>query len=233
MYQVYTKKIIFIGMMSLGILIGMMDFAHCMMLMPKPTEYIEGIHYKELPLNITTSKEAQKLAEQSHKKIQVIEFFGYGCYFCKELQPYLNTWHKTMPDNVAFYRFPVVFHQGWDVLAKAFYTLEVLNKLNDIDLDFFEALHKKNMNLSDVNVLKQFMLSHGISEKEFMDTYNSFEVNRRYTFGQELVKTFRVMRTPIILVHSDNKTYFSEAPLVGSEEALIELLPLLIKKAAS
>ena len=48
-------------------------------------------------------------AVDTGKKIEVIEFFSYGCPHCNDLEPYLQAWVKTLPPDVQFRRVPVMF----------------------------------------------------------------------------------------------------------------------------
>ena len=57
---------------------------------------------------------------ETGKKIEVIEFFSYGCPHCAELEPYLDTWLAKQPQDVAFRRVPVMFQQRWIPLAKIY-----------------------------------------------------------------------------------------------------------------
>jgi thiol-disulfide isomerase/thioredoxin len=60
---------------------------------------------------------------ETGKKIEVIEFFSYGCPHCSDLEPYLQNWFKTAPADVQFRRVPVMFQERWKALAKIYYTL--------------------------------------------------------------------------------------------------------------
>ncbi|HEX6528378.1 MAG TPA: thiol:disulfide interchange protein, partial [Burkholderiales bacterium] len=42
-------------------------------------------------------------------KIEVLEFFWYGCIHCYNLEPKLETWLKALPKDVEFRRVPAVF----------------------------------------------------------------------------------------------------------------------------
>src|SRR3974377_689799 len=82
-----------------------------------PADVVEGRDYVRL-------KYPQPV--ETGKKIEVIEFFSYGCPHCSDLEPYLQPWLKTLPADVQFRRVPVMFQQRWEGLAKIYYTLEAL-----------------------------------------------------------------------------------------------------------
>src|SRR5579863_8613053 len=85
----------------------------------KENTFEEGKHYKKLSAKITTDPEVIQFFSKNPNKIQVVEFFSYACFWCKRIHPVLNQWVDKHKDNVILYRVPVVFGQGWDVLAKA------------------------------------------------------------------------------------------------------------------
>ena len=80
-------------------------------------ELVEGKNYARI---------ANPQPVESGKKIEVIEFFSYGCPHCAALEPYLDTWLEKLPPDVAFRRVPVMFQQRWVPLAKIYYTLDAL-----------------------------------------------------------------------------------------------------------
>ena len=57
-------------------------------------------------------------------KIEVMEFFSWGCPHCYEFYPKLAQWLATLPKDASFKRVPVgLGHPEWEALAKAFYAL--------------------------------------------------------------------------------------------------------------
>jgi thiol:disulfide interchange protein DsbA len=61
---------------------------------------------------------------ETGKKIEVIEFFSYGCPHCADLEPHLQAWLKRLPPDVQVRRVPVAFQPSWENLARVYYTLE-------------------------------------------------------------------------------------------------------------
>ncbi|HEY6280762.1 MAG TPA: thiol:disulfide interchange protein DsbA/DsbL, partial [Burkholderiales bacterium] len=50
---------------------------------------------------------------ETGNKIEVIEFFYYGCPHCYDLEQYLKKWMSNVPKDVAFRRIPAVFNPEW------------------------------------------------------------------------------------------------------------------------
>ena len=58
-------------------------------------------------------------------KVEVTEFFWYGCPHCYALEPAVNAWAKNVPKDVVFKRIPATTG-GWEELARVYYTLETM-----------------------------------------------------------------------------------------------------------
>ena len=116
-------------------------------------------------------------AVDSGKKIEVIEFFSYGCPHCNDLEPYLQAWMKTLPPDVQFRRVPVMFQDRWKALAKDYFTLEAMGEDVKLSPDLFKALHASGLPLYQD---KAFSLGGEQNRPgEVVDTYSSFGIDSR------------------------------------------------------
>ena len=59
-------------------------------------------------------------------KIEVTEFFWYGCPHCNEFDPYLEAWIKKQGPDVVFKRVPVAFRDDFIPHSKMFHALDAL-----------------------------------------------------------------------------------------------------------
>ena len=98
----------------------------------QPVRFQEGVHYDRLAEPVPTS---------TSDKIEVVEVFWYGCPHCFRLEPKVERWLKTKPDNVEFVRIPAVFGRRWEAGAWAFYIAQKLAILDKINQSFFDAIH--------------------------------------------------------------------------------------------
>src|SRR5512145_668833 len=93
----------------------------------------------------------------SGKKIEVLEFFWYGCPHCNNLQPPLRAWLKQKPADVEFKRVPAVFADSWLPLTRAYYALDAMGLVEKLHHDVFAAIHEQKIRLSDEKVLFDWM----------------------------------------------------------------------------
>ena len=111
-------------------------------------------------------------------KVEVIEFFWYGCPHCYRFDPYLEAWRKKQPDQVLFKRQPVIFGPHWAPQARAYFTAEVLGVVDKIHRDFFDAMHQEKKRMAGEEELAKFFAEHGIDEQTFKNAFHSFASGR-------------------------------------------------------
>jgi thiol:disulfide interchange protein DsbA len=134
-------------------------------------------------------------------KIEVLEFFWYGCPHCNNLQPSLEAWVKRKPADVEFKHVPAVFQDSWVPLTRAYYTIEAMGLLDKLHQEMFATLHKQRVVLKDANAIFDWAAGKGVDRKKFVDTYNSFGVNGRTQRSIELTRKFDIPGTPALVIN--------------------------------
>ena len=81
---------------------------------PISSEFREGQHYTRLVPSQPTIGGADK--------IEVAEFFWYGCPHCYDLEPTINRWEENKPANVRFVRVPAMWNDVLKLHAQLYYT---------------------------------------------------------------------------------------------------------------
>jgi thiol:disulfide interchange protein DsbA len=163
-------------------------------------------------------------------KIEVIEFFWYGCPHCYDFEPILESWVKKLPANVEFIRIPAAFSDLWAKHAKAFYVAQALGVLDKVHADFFDTLQNKRQKLETEEQLAAFFAAHGVKEADFREAYNSFLVDTKVRQAAVTPAHYGVTGVPVLIV---NGKYKVDGKSAGSHEKMIEVTDRLIKKEAS
>jgi thiol:disulfide interchange protein DsbA len=158
-------------------------------------------------------------------KVEVIEFFWYGCPHCYDFEPLLNKWKETLPKNVEFIRQPAAFNETWTKHAKAYYTAEALGVADKLHADFFEAIQKKGEDLETEEQLAKFFVAHGVKEADFHEAYNSFPVDAKIRQAGAMAARYGITGVPAIIINGKYKT---NGKLAGSHEKMIEVMNKLI-----
>jgi protein dithiol oxidoreductase (disulfide-forming) len=160
-------------------------------------------------------------------KVEVIEFFWYGCPHCYDFEPLLNKWKENLPKNVEFIRQPAAFNETWTKHAKAYYTAEALGVVDKIHADFFEAVQKKGQDLETEEQLVPFFVAHGVKEADFREAYNSFPVDAKIRQAGAMAARYGITGVPAIIINGKYKT---NGKIAGSHEKMIEVMNKLIEQ---
>ena len=163
---------------------------------------------------------------ESGKKIEVIEFFSYGCPHCGDLEPILQGWLKTMPADVQFRRVPVMYQDRWVPLAKIYYTLEALGEEARLSPDVFTAVHAGGLSLWQEKTFFDWAASHGLDRKKVEDMYNSFGIAGKVNRARAIAQTYQIQSVPTIVV--DGKFVSNK---VSSHRAMPAVIDALVAKA--
>lgn len=164
---------------------------------------------------------------ETGKKIEVIEFFSFSCPHCKDAEPILSPWVKTLPANVQFRRIPVQFQPAWIGTSKVWYTLEALNEERLVPA-VFNAIHGQNVRLDQDKTFFDWAAAQGLDRKKVEDMYNSFAVNGKIARAKTLVQNYGVQSVPTFVV--DGK-FTTETGQPKRHEDMPPLLEKLIDKA--
>lgn len=133
-------------------------------------------------------------------KIEVIEFFWYGCPHCYNLEPALENWVKKLPRDVTFRRIPAVLSQAWARDAQIFYTLEALGVLERLNRPLYDAIHRDRLRTDKSDALNEWLAKNGVDPKKFNETLRSFGVQSKARRAAQLTIAYQVDGTPAIAV---------------------------------
>ena len=184
-----------------------------------PADLVEGKDYARLKNSQST---------ETGKKIEVIEFFSYGCPHCSDLEPILQAWMRTLPPDVQFRRVPVMFQQRWEALARVYYTLEAMGEEPRLSPEVFKAIHVDGLPLHDDKAFFDWAASHGLDRARVAEVYNSFGVSSKFNRAKALAQTYNIQSVPTMIV--DGK-FVTSSDRVGTHEKLPPVLDALIVKA--
>jgi thiol:disulfide interchange protein DsbA len=134
-------------------------------------------------------------------KIEVLEFFSYGCPHCAEFNPVLHAWVAKQQGDVVVKKVPITFGRAaWTGIAKLYYTLEVTGDLHRLENDIFKAIHGERQNLFEEKALTEWVVKKGVDPKKFAETFNSFGVMSKVRRGDQMAQTYKIQGVPAIAV---------------------------------
>lgn len=135
-------------------------------------------------------------------KIEVLEFFSYGCSHCADFNPLLEPWVKKLPADVVFKRVPVGFGRApWLNLSKMHYALESMGLGDKLAADIFDAIFKDHERLDlGLERMTAWLGKKGVDTKQFTAAFNSFTVQSQVKRAETLTKNFKIDGTPTLAI---------------------------------
>ena len=178
----------------------------------------EGFDYRILPTPQPV---------ESKGKVEVIEFFWYGCPHCYDFEPELNAWLKRQPKDVIFRKVPVAFRDDFMPHSQLFYALEAMGKGDALNDKVMYAMHKENKRLMTENEIADWAASQGIDRNAFLATYRSFAVVSKARAARQMADGYRIDGVPTIVMQG---RYVTSPSIAGTKAKAISVMEHLEQK---
>ena len=178
----------------------------------------EGFDYRILPI-------AQPV--ETKGKVEVIEFFWYGCPHCYDFEPELSSWVKRQPKDVVFKRVPVAFRDDFMPHSQLFYTLEAMGKGDALNEKVMYAMHKENKRLLTEPEIADCVASQGIDRNTFLAAYRSFAVISKARAAKQMAEAYRIDGVPTIVMQGK---YVTSPSIAGTKAKAILVMDYLEEK---
>jgi len=192
---------------------------------PANWQFDEGKHYIRLVPSQPTVGGADK--------IEVAEFFWYGCPHCYDFEPAINRWDANKPANVRFVRIPAMWNDVLKLHARLYYTEEVLVRNGNITdaagfrNAVFEEYHRRGNRLLTEEAISRLFERYGVTPDDFLKTWNSFEVSQKLRVANDLARRYSISGVPAIVVNGKYRTGAAEA---GSYPKMLEVIDELVTR---
>jgi thiol:disulfide interchange protein DsbA len=180
-------------------------------------KYEEGLDYRVLPV-------AQPV--ETKGKVEVIEFFWYGCPHCYDFDPDLMSWVKRQPKDVVFRRVPVAFRDDFLPHSQLFYTLQVMGKSN-LDIKVMDTIHHSNNHLLTESEIADWAVAQGLDRNTFLTTYHSFAVVSKVRAAKQLAEAYRIDGVPTVVIQGK---YVTSPSIAGTKAKALLVMDYLVEK---
>jgi len=161
-------------------------------------------------------------------RVEVIEFFYYGCPVCYQTEPPFARWIADAPGYVAVRRVPALVSEAWEPLSKLYYTLEALGQVERLHWPVYDTIHFEDVRLGDEKIMLDWAARNGIERTKFEQTYASDAVKTKVAQARELLKSYGVSAVPTFIV--DGK-FLTSARLAGGTQQVVQVLDRLVQVA--
>ncbi len=138
-------------------------------------------------------------------RIEVLNFYSYTCKYCYELEMnYIRSWD--VPEDVDLIGVPVLFKPELEPMSRGYIASEILGIVKDFHPELFYQYKIENKKFRDAKSMAKIAVKFGVTEKEFIDTYNSFAVDAQFRRVQGLVKEYKMRSVPNFIVNGKYQT---------------------------
>lgn len=184
-----------------------------------PTDFVEGRDFRRLgtPAPIP-----------GHGKVDVVEFFWYGCSHCNALEPALEAWIGRLPADVAFRRMPVIFGALHEAHARLYFALEALGQVPTVHKRVFAALHVQRRRLDKPEDIAAFAAEQGVDKAKFTEAYNAFGVAAKVRQSQQLAQAYGIEGVPALGIAG---RYLTAGSMAGTNERALKVADFLIARS--
>jgi len=170
--------------------------------------------------------------KDNNAKIEVVEFFSWGCPHCYEFYPKLSRWLSTLPKDASFKRVPVgLGHPEWEALAKAYYALQSTGDVDRLDSQIFEDIHKNHVWLYDERSMTAWVGKHGVDVAKFTAAFRSFGVNTSEAQAEQKSVDYRIPGVPALAIDGKYTVDGDQEKMLATSGQLIAMERAANKKA--
>jgi thiol:disulfide interchange protein DsbA len=162
-------------------------------------------------------------------KVEVIEFFWYGCPHCARLEPFIQKWSASLPKDVVFKRMHALPGNSWIEHATLFYTIEAMGLLDKLHAKVFDAIHSENQNLASKSVRDAWLTKNGVDLAKYAEVEKSFAVQTKINNARQKTAAYKVDGVPMLFVNGKYVTSNTHAK--GDTARIMVIVDQLVDKA--
>ena len=180
-------------------------------------EFVAGEHYQllENPRRIRSDK------------IEVMEFFSYGCVHCFDFEPMLSEWVNSKTKDINFVRVPAIANEYWRVLGRAYFALEQMGILEKEHMAMFRAVHMSKRDISNAEALFDFVQENGVDRGKFASAYQSSEASNAMNQADQMARRLKVASVPTIVIQGK---YLVRTTRSVGQSRMLEVMDYLIAR---
>lgn len=163
---------------------------------------------------------------QDPKRIEVVEFFWYGCPHCYSFEPMLEAWVKKLPADVNFRRLPVAFREvPYVIHQKLYFAAEALGLVDSLHRKIFNAMHVEHLKLDTPESIGDFVAKNGVDKAKFIDAMNSFGVATKAKQAATLSMGYKIDGTPAMGIDG---SWFTSGSMAGGNDRALAVTDYLV-----
>lgn len=177
-----------------------------------------GVHYDVINPAIRTA---------DPDRIEVVEFFWYGCGHCYTFEPLISSWKKGLGEDVVFKGSPAIWNQPMELHAKMYFAAEALGVRDSLHGVLFQAMNVDRKRLASEAEIRELFVANGVAAEDFDKAFNSFGVNSQVRQANSRARAAKITGTPEMMV---NGKYRISTRKAGTQENMLKIADFLIEQ---
>lgn len=168
------------------------------------------------------------LGDSPRDKIEVLQFFYYGCPHCFDMQPLIDDWLAKKPADVEFRYMPALRDEKWLVLTRAYFALEKLGQAKRLHRPIYDVINFDGAQLTDEQKLFDWVARNGVERSRFVEAFNADDTGARVEAARKLTVDYNIRATPTMVVAGK---YLFSSGQAGSHFEAMKMLDQFIDSA--
>ncbi|WP_321906734.1 thiol:disulfide interchange protein DsbA/DsbL [Burkholderia cenocepacia] len=132
-------------------------------------------------------------------KIEVVEFFHFGCRYCRQLEPAVAAWREKQGDRIVFRRVPVAPVPQLLPYARLYHALIALHQEALIPT-VFDEIHMNGNRLLTREQQMMLLSAHGVAPQRLAAALDSPTTQRELQADRQEWEAYRVRAVPMLVV---------------------------------
>jgi protein dithiol oxidoreductase (disulfide-forming) len=181
----------------------------------------EGTHYWRIEPALPTQAPAGK--------VEVDEFFSYGCIHCATFQPIVDKWKATPAAQKAHFVYvPATFNAPFALFARGYYAADALGVREKTHQAMFDAVFVEQKQFRTIEEIADFYVAKaGIKKEDFLAAASSFTTETKLKRATKLLQEAGVDGTPNVVVAGKYRISGASA---GGYDKLFDVVNFLVDK---
>lgn len=164
------------------------------------------------------------------QRVEVIEFFYYGCAVCYEAQPHVAKWLSRAGPGIGILRVPAAFTESSESFARTFYTLGAMNQIARLHWPLYDNHHFDGKQLNEEKNVTEWVGGNGVDRARFTELWNSPAIKAQVDAAKKALDAYEVKGVPTFII--DGK-YQTSARMAGGTREMMRVVEYLVELAAS
>jgi thiol:disulfide interchange protein DsbA len=165
---------------------------------------------------------------ETAERVEVLEFFFYGCNSCYRLYPVMQAWVERRAPLIRFKRIPALRRTAWIPLSHLFFTLQSMGALPRLHGRVYQAIHEQGLRLTSRSKQIDWAVEQGLERARFEATLDSDEILIATQLARDATVAYGIRFTPSIVVDG---RFLTTGEMINNASRLFPVLDQLIEMA--